>query len=514
LLNEAILPGQLPLKSHLGRINRSTLSPSIVPVIDLFAGPGGLGEGFESGGRFHIGISVECDPHAHKTLLLRSFFRQFEKNREPEAYYDYVKRKITREELFAKYPREAIAATRIATLEKLGETPPAMIDSMVESALGRSARKSGNWVLIGGPPCQAYSLVGRSRRAREDRAEFEKDTRHFLYREYLRILAKHKPAVFIMENVKGILSASLGGNRIFGRICNDLSEAGYTLNGLAGQHAKGGGLEGGAWNPSAFLIRAEDHGIPQRRHRVFILGVRNDIVNSRWTPETFALPKSHAPTVHETIGKLPKLWSALSSPDPERGAWLRARQTGLRAAGSDRTPTHKNPKDDRGNFFVEGNMSTVFAPDWYGGERAGGALNHETRTHIAEDIARYAFAAEFAEQEGHSPSIHEFPDRLLPEHKNVREPDGTVPFADRFRVQLRDQPSTTVTSHISKDGHYYIHYDPDQARSLTVREAARLQTFPDNYFFEGPRTQQYHQVGNAVPPLLANQIAQLIHRII
>jgi DNA (cytosine-5)-methyltransferase 1 len=490
------------------------LSNPIIPVIDLFAGPGGLGEGFESGGRFHIGLSVECDPYAHRTLLLRSFFRQFGKNREPEAYYDYVKGKIMREELFAKYPKEAVAASRIATLAKLGETPPSMIDAMVESALGRSA-KSGNWVLIGGPPCQAYSLVGRSRRTREDRTEFEKDTRHYLYKEYLRILARHKPSVFVMENVKGIFSASIGGNRIFSKICDDLSGAGYSLYGFAGQPSKSSGLfESGEWNSAAFLIRAEEHGIPQKRHRVFMLGIRNDFVNPRWTPETFALPKTGSPTVRETIGRLPKLWSALSSPDAERRAWLHARQAGFKAAGSDAKPAQKNPKDDRGGLFVEANMSAVFDPAWYRGERVGGALNHETRTHIAEDIARYAFAAAFAEQMGRSPTIHEFPKRLLPEHRNVLDPDGAVPFADRFRVQLRDQPSTTVTSHISKDGHYYIHPDPDQARSLTVREAARLQTFPDNYFFEGPRTQQYHQVGNAVPPLLAYQIAQLIHRII
>lgn len=486
------------------------MSDTKIPVIDLFAGPGGLGEGFESGGRSHISLSVECDPYAHRTLLLRSFFRQFARNREPEAYYDYVKGKISREELFAKYPREAATASKIATLAKLGDTDTDDIDTMVESALGRSL-KSGNWVLIGGPPCQAYSLVGRSRRTREDRAEFEKDARHHLYKEYLRILARHKPAFFVMENVKGILSASLGGNRVFSKICDDLSGAGYTLFGLNGLPSQSDKLIGGGeWNTDAFLIRAEEHGIPQKRHRVFILGIRKDLVNSRWTPETFALPKTGSPTVSETIGRLPKLWSALSSPDAERRAWRQARQAGLKAARSETKPARKPPDDDRGGRFVEGNMAAVFDPAWYGGDRVGGALNHETRTHIAEDIARYTFAASFAEREGCSPSIHEFPKWLLPDHRNVLDPDGPVPFADRFRVQLRDQPSTTVTSHISKDGHYYIHYDPVQARSLTVREAARLQTFPDTYFFEGPRTQQYHQVGNAVPPLLARQIAEVV----
>jgi DNA (cytosine-5)-methyltransferase 1 len=489
------------------------LSNAKIPVIDLFAGPGGLGEGFEAGGRFHIALSVECDPNAHKTLLLRSFFRQFDRNKEPEAYYDYVKGRITREQLFAKYPIEAMSAARIAALAKLGESPPAKIDAMVESALGLS-KKSGKWALIGGPPCQAYSLVGRSRRTREDRTEFEKDTRHYLYKEYLRILARHQPAIFVMENVKGILSASLGGNRIFSRICEDLSGAGYTLYGLSGLQVRTDELLGGGWNPAAFLIKGEEHGIPQKRHRVFILGIRNNLVDPRWNQETFALLKAPPPTVHDTIGRLPKLWSAISSPDAGRCQWIRARQFGLKEAESDRAPSLKVPKDDRGKFFVEGDMSKSFNDAWFRGERVGGALNHETRSHIAEDIARYVFAAEFAHREKRSPSIHEFTNKLLPEHRNVQESNGLVPFADRFRVQLRDKPCTTITSHISKDGHYYIHYDPVQARSLTVREAARLQTFPDTYFFEGPRTHQYHQVGNAVPPLLASYIEQRISRVI
>jgi DNA (cytosine-5)-methyltransferase 1 len=139
---------------------------------------------------------------------------------------------------------------------------------------------------------------------------------------------------------------------------------------------------------------------------------------------------------------------------------------------------------------------------------------HEARSHMASDLRRYFYAATFAQEIGRSPKLADFPPNLLPDHQNVDEGRNGRMFSDRFRVQLADHVSTTVTSHISKDGHYFIHYDPAQCRSLTVREAARLQTFPDNYFFAGPRTEQYHQVGNAVPPRLAQQIAEIVAEVL
>ena len=133
---------------------------------------------------------------------------------------------------------------------------------------------------------------------------------------------------------------------------------------------------------------------------------------------------------------------------------------------------------------------------------------------MATDLQRYMYAAVFADITGRSPKMADFPSALLPDHANVDLAVSGRMFSDRFRVQLPDQVSKTITSHISKDGHYFIHYDPFQCRSLTVREAARLQTFPDNYKFEGPRTAQYHQVGNAVPPYIALQIAEVIAEIL
>jgi DNA (cytosine-5)-methyltransferase 1 len=129
---------------------------------------------------------------------------------------------------------------------------------------------------------------------------------------------------------------------------------------------------------------------------------------------------------------------------------------------------------------------------------------------MASDLHRYLFAASFAEIFGRSPKLHEFPTSLLPNHLNARSRVGESPFADRFRVQVFDRPASTIVAHIAKDGHYFIHPEASQCRSMTMREAARVQTFPDNYHFEGNRTQQFAQIGNAVPPLLARQIAQTI----
>ena len=131
---------------------------------------------------------------------------------------------------------------------------------------------------------------------------------------------------------------------------------------------------------------------------------------------------------------------------------------------------------------------------------------------MASDLPRYLFVSAFGAARGRSPVLSNFPEALLPTHKNVNKNGnkGHQAFADRFKVQLANRPSSTITCHIAKDGHHFIHYDVAQCRSLTVREAARLQTFPDNYFFEGNQTEQYHQVGNAVPPFLAAQLADIV----
>jgi DNA (cytosine-5)-methyltransferase 1 len=169
------------------------------------------------------------------------------------------------------------------------------------------------------------------------------------------------------------------------------------------------------------------------------------------------------------------------------------------------------PQADRGGEFVPGDITSLHARNWYCDSEIGGVCNHSARGHMESDLFRYIYAACFAKLHGRSPSLKHFPTDLLPDHESVDtalEDGGN--FSDRFRVQVEGRPSTTIVSHISKDGHYYIHPDPMQCRTLTVREAARLQTFPDSYFFCGPRTPQYVQVGNAVPPYLAKQIGGIV----
>jgi len=166
-----------------------------------------------------------------------------------------------------------------------------------------------------------------------------------------------------------------------------------------------------------------------------------------------------------------------------------------------------------GTPYMDYSTTPSVLAEWYR-QDADGITHHESRAHMRDDLHRYLFCACFGKVHDRSPKMRDFPKELYPAHQNISRAITGNMFDDRFRVQLPDQPATTITSHVSKDGHYYIHYDPAQCRSLTVREAARLQTFPDSYFFEGTRTEQYHQVGNAVPPLLARDIARVVFELL
>jgi DNA (cytosine-5)-methyltransferase 1 len=367
-----------------------------------------------------------------------------------------------------------------------------------------------------------------------DPVKYEKDKRHFLYREYLRIIAAHRPPVFVLENVTGMLSSRIGGDKIIDRILRDLRHPGAAINdptvpdGLAYhlhsvvQQPKGRDLyHEPVFDPRSFIVECEKYGVPQARHRVIILGIRSDL---KAVPQPLT-PHGRPVNLSEVIGDLPPLRSELSRRASGCVDWREAvldlLNNGVMHDDSScpalrsEVLTMSRQLGHRlttGSLFVQvANRKRVkYRDDWYVDPRLGGVCNHEARTHMESDVRRYFFASCYARVNSRSPVLSEFPKSLLPKHQNVSQGVKGEVFADRFRVQLPDRPATTVTSHIAKDGHYYIHPDPAQCRSLTVREAARIQTFPDNYCFLGPRTSQYQQVGNAVPPLLAHQLAQLV----
>lgn len=525
-----------------------------IQIVDLFAGPGGLGEGFSShngGHSFEIKVSAEMNSAARSTLRLRAFYRQLKKHY-PEAlhdYYNFCETDAVPEPFTSKSLEAWKHADKEALLLELGTAEG---NAKLDAALAERLDTDRPWVLIGGPPCQAYSVVGRARNRGKSDYRAEDDHRHFLYREYLRIIQRKRPAVFVMENVKGILSSKVGGEQIFPQILRDLADPDaalgeepsghkYRICSLVADDVYESGADPGSVEPSNYIIRAENYGVPQARHRVILLGVSEEYWGA---VSDHQLNSIKGATVESVIGALPPLRSTLTRCKDSPDVWGDAIREHLEELYQEYKSSHPGcdeAADRAARITFERRLGILSKSFDGGGKRPGGLrvlkthdflgltgnrsldtwyldehlkywLNHEARGHMSSDLRRYVYAAVFAEVHKYSPKGHgEFNlSGLAPAHKNWE----SGKFSDRFRVQLSGLPSSTITSHIAKDGHYFIHYDPLQCRSLTVREAARLQTFPDNYFFLGNRTEQFHQVGNAVPPLLARQIAEVVQRII
>lgn len=511
-------------------------------VVDLFAGPGGLAEGFSSiryrdGSRpFNVVLSVEKEASAFQTLRLRSFFRQFD-GKPPQEYYQFIEGEIPEPDWEAHFPAQWQRACAETLQMELG-APTAARE--IDERLASIKRKfRGNTVLIGGPPCQAYSLVGRARNRGTEGYVASKDHRHFLYREYIRILQELMPAAFVMENVKGLLSSSVDGDRIFDRVIEDLGRVGggsYKLVPLVPRRTQPSLFEEAA-SPRAldFIVQSEDHGIPQARHRVIIVGIRRDFA-ARLERPLAALTSLQQSTlrvsVRDVLRGMPKLRSGLSNRNDSEELWQSAASQIMRQVAKVSPELHDDEEKDfrdqakrvannlahaskiyrrsGGAYAAVPNSCPAELRAWLMDEKLRRFPNNETRSHMLADLGRYFYAALYGGIVGTSPKARDFPQELAPSHRNWK----SGKFADRFRVQVWNLPATTVTSHISKDGHYFIHPDPSQCRSLTVREAARLQTFPDNYFFKGNRTQQFTQVGNAVPPFLAKKIALSVHTLL
>jgi DNA (cytosine-5)-methyltransferase 1 len=509
-------------------------APSEFAIVDLFAGPGGLAEGFSAvrnkdGSRpFRIELSIEKEPTAFATLRLRSFLRQFP-DRFPEEYYQFLNGHIQEPDWSESYPAEWLKACKETLLLELG-TPEAQreVDVYLSDIV---SRHHGNTILIGGPPCQAYSLVGRARNKGILGYSASEDHRHFLYKEYIRIVEKLKPAFFVMENVKGMLSSTVNGERVFDRVLEDLAyvdEGGYKLMPLAPRSKNPRPLLGTHLPATDFIIRSEEHGVPQARHRVIVIGVRSDMLSKFPDMNLAAIQLSRSEpvaTVRDVLSQMPRLRSGLSEQVDAADTWqsevsrvmrnVIEMDTGLpdfqqkefsssgKKIASNLSNCTTSLRRTEGTYAGVAKSCSVGLNEWLVDKWISRFSNHETRGHMVSDLARYFFVALYGLVAHTSPKAPDFPSELCPHHRNW----NSGKFADRFRVQLWDFPATTITSHISKDGHYFIHPDPAQCRSLTVREAARLQTFPDNYFFKGNRTQQFVQVGNAVPPFLAYKIA-------
>lgn len=312
----------------------SATASNPIPVIDVFAGPGGLCEGFsrfkkDERPAFKTTLSIEMDAHAHQTLTLRAFYRQFAKADRPEAYYEHLRGERTLDELYDAYPEQAHQAKAECWKAELGNADSAPIE-MVRRKIKSALSEASDWVLIGGPPCQPFSLAGRSRNKSGTKHSDGKEVRHTLYQEYLQIIADFWPAVFVMENVRGLLSAKFDGKRIFDTIQEDLKDPAAAIAALPKRgrrkvqhgpytytlHAIGprDDLFDMGVTPDNYLIHCEDHDIPQARHRLILIGVRDGI-----TGELDHLKRVKRVPARKVFAGLPALRGGLSKKDTTKG---------------------------------------------------------------------------------------------------------------------------------------------------------------------------------------------------
>lgn len=401
--------------------------------IDLFAGAGGLSEGFIRQG-FEPVAHIEMDSYASQTLRTRSAYHYLKENGKLEVYHRYLKKELTRDELYEEVDPKILKTVynREISNESIGE----IFETIDESLKNQKASEVD--VLIGGPPCQAYSLVGRAR----DPYNKEHDPRNYLYQQYVKFLEKYKPRLFVFENVPGILTAGKG--KLFEDVKRIMDEAGYDIE--------------------ARILDASMFGVLQKRQRVILVG---------WVKGTdFFYPEfgdcKHDYLVSDILGDMPVL---------EPGETKDLLYTG-------------SPSEYLKKYGIRSDDDIL--------------VQHISRIHNEHDREIYRLAIEKWDKEKKRLKYTDIPQESRT-HKNI------TAFLDRFKVVAGDlNYSHTMVAHIAKDGHYYIHPDIKQLRSLSVREAARIQSFPDNFFFEGPRTAVFTQIGNAVPPLMAETLAHKI----
>ena len=403
--------------------------------IDLFAGAGGLSEGFVREGFLPI-AHVEINKEACDTLKTRLAFHYLKSSKNVGHYFDYLRGKIDREELWSKAPEELIASV-------LNEEISARTVDTLFRGIDQQLTNTKVDVIIGGPPCQAYSVVGRSR----DPKGMKWDKRNFLFRHYAQFLKRYQPRFFVFENVLGLLTA--GNSKYLNEMLELFSAIGYSAD--------------------MKILNSEDYGVLQKRRRVIIIGRRGN--------RKFTFPELE---VADYSGEIKKdLFSDLLRLDP---------------GDQVNVSTYNKPA----NNYLK--LSSI---------RNGinFVTQHITRSHNPRDLEIYSIAIDKWLTERRRLNYNELPVRLQT-HNNKEA------FLDRYKVIDPSGLSHTVVAHISKDGHYYIYPDLTQVRSISVREAARIQSFPDDYYFEGGRTSAFKQIGNAVPPLMATVIARAIKKLL
>jgi DNA (cytosine-5)-methyltransferase 1 len=411
--------------------------------IDLFAGAGGLSEGFIQAG-FEPIAHVEIEKSACNTLKTRTAFHYLKANKKEYIYLSYLKGEINREELYENVPRELLDS--IINIP-IGSENNQVIQDEIDQLLGK--RKVD--LIIGGPPCQAYSLVGRSR----SKTKMKGDSRNYLFVQYAEFLEKYQPKMFVFENVIGLKSAREG--HYLKEMKKLFYEKGYDVK--------------------LYTLEAINFGVLQNRKRIIILGWQKDKKIDIPDLEAIKIDKNFL--VQELLEDLPKI------------------QAG---EGADKFLNYKTESSKYLKEYEIRNGVDVLT-------------QHVARPHREQDKEIYKIAVQKWGEKQERLNYNDLPERLKT-HQN------RTSFFDRFKVVAADLPySQTVVAHISKDGHYYIHPDIKQNRSLSVREAARLQSFPDDYYFEGEReganrTAAFKQIGNAVPPLMAKEIAEKIKQIL
>ena len=404
--------------------------------IDLFAGAGGLSEGFIQAG-FNPIAHVEMNEFAARTLETRTAYYYLKQAGHLNLYYDYLSGRIDRDALMKEVPKHVTQIILCKTMSD--ESLPGIINTI--DGIMKLRKIETVDVIVGGPPCQAYSLVGRAQSSHMETPMAE-DPRNTLYILYGRMLKEYKPRMFVFENVMGIESAN--GGSTWKNLKKYFRRVGYEIN-CKEQNAK-------------------NFGVMQNRRRMIIIG---------WLKDS-GLNYPNFPKV-EITAKVSDLLCDLPALTPGKGA----------SAYSDVLPSP---------YVMEHGIRTAEAV----------LTHHQARPNKERDIEIYRKAIELW-NDGHKRlNYNDLPPELKT-HKN------TTSFTDRFKVVEGDEPCChTVLAHLSKDGHYFIHPDIEQHRSITVREAARIQSFPDSYYFEGPRTSQFVQIGNAVPPMMAKGIAEKI----